>query len=127
LAAVRETRALPLRGLHPIEFIEARDLQFHKDLALPAHPNEMCFRSFDETGRELVKEVYYSIGGGFIKRESELQETEPESAFESVPYPFRTAADLMHIGEEQRLAIWQIVLENEKSRRTESEIHAFVD
>ncbi len=39
LAAIRETRAVPLRGLHPIEFMEPRDLLFHKDLTLPAHPN----------------------------------------------------------------------------------------
>ena len=127
LAAVRETRALPLRGLHPIEFMEARDLLFHKDLALPAHPNGMCFRSFDQTGKESAKEVYYSIGGGSIKTESELQEPETETAYESVPHPFRSAVDLLHIGEEQQLAIWQIMLENEKTRRSESEIRAFVD
>jgi L-serine dehydratase len=39
-----------------------------------------------------------------------------------VPYPFKSADDLLRIGEETGLAIWQIALENEKAWRAESEI-----
>ncbi|WP_399552310.1 L-serine ammonia-lyase [uncultured Bifidobacterium sp.] len=35
---------------------------------LAAHPNGMRFRALDESGRTLLEQVWYSIGGGFIRR-----------------------------------------------------------
>ena len=124
LAAIRETRALLLRGVHGIEFIEARDLLFHKDQTLPRHSNGMRFSAFDDSGVVLADEVYYSIGGGCFVQEGDEPSSSPLRA---VPNPFRSAADLLRMGEEKHLAIWQIILENEKTGHTESEIHEFVD
>jgi len=56
-----------------------------------------------------------------------MQGAQCEADSRQVPYPFKSAADLVRIGEENQLAIWQIVLENEKSRRNESEIRSFVE
>ncbi len=129
---IRTAHSLLLGGVQAISFDEPLDLLFHKDSALPAHPNGMSFRAFDERGTELAKEIYYSVGGGFIKTEAEmpgsrLQEGKPDTNSKKVPYPFKSADDLLRIGEEKQLAVWQIVLENEKSRRSETEIRAFVD
>ena len=35
---------------------------------LAPHPNGMRFRALDESGRVLLEQVWYSIGGGFIRR-----------------------------------------------------------
>jgi L-serine dehydratase len=70
---------------------------------------------------------HYSIGGGFIKTDAELRAGQAVSASRSVPYPFGSSADLLRIGEEERVAIWQIVLENEKSQRSEADIRSFID
>jgi L-serine dehydratase len=124
---IRTARSLLLGGIHSIAFDESLDLLFHKDKTLPAHPNGMSFRAFDEQGVQLLKEVYYSVGGGFIKTEGEMQRTQPDTDSKTVPYPFKSAADLLRIGEEKQLAIWQIVLENETTRRDEAEIRTFVE
>jgi L-serine dehydratase len=123
LAVIRDVRSLPLRGVQPIAFDESHDLLFHKDQTLRGHSNGMRFRAFDDVGAELAQQVYYSIGGGLIVREGE-----PASArsVKVVPYPFASADELLHIGEERGMAIWQIALENEKSWHGEGEIREYV-
>lgn len=43
----------------------------------------MRLRLFDGKGRELLDEVYYSVGGGFIRREGE-----PEPERRILPYRY---------------------------------------
>lgn len=124
LAQIREIQALPLRGVHAVGFHEARDLLFHKDEALARHSNGMRFSAFDAEGVPLLEEVYYSIGGGFIVRERD--EFLPK-AVRTVPYPFGSAAELVEVAERRKLAIWQIVFDNEKATHTEQEIREYVD
>jgi L-serine dehydratase len=124
LATIRETRSLSLRGVHPIEFIEARDLLFHKEKALARHSNGMRFSTFDEAGTVLLQTVYYSIGGGFIAREGDAS---TPRAIRAVPYPFGSAAELLALAEKRRLPIWRIVFENEKASHSEEEIKNYVE
>ena len=119
LATFRSAQSVPLRGVQPVMFDESRDVLFRKDQTLSAHPNGMRFRAFDESGETLLEQVYYSIGGGFIWKEGEKLS---RSDLAAVPYPFSSADELLQIGEERRMAIWQIVLQNEKSWRRETEI-----
>jgi len=125
LIAIRESGFLPLRGVQPVAFDESRDLLFHKDQTLPRHSNGMRFRAFESAGAELAREIYYSIGGGFVTREGK----DPGAATASRPagpYPFKSAADLLEIAERHQLPIWGVVLENEKSWRSETEVRDFV-
>jgi L-serine dehydratase len=124
---IRASGALLLSGRHAIPFEESVDLLFHKTTTLPAHPNGMSFRAFDTNGRELAKGVFYSIGGGFIKTQAEMENTALASAPRAVPFPFKSAADLLWIGREKQMPIWQIVLENEVSLRNEKQVRTFVD
>ena len=40
---------------------------------LPGHANGMAFYAYDAGDRLLLKRIYYSIGGGFVVSEEELQ------------------------------------------------------
>jgi L-serine dehydratase len=124
---IRAEHSLPLGGSHSIPFDELGDLLFHKDKALPAHPNGMSLRAFDEIGIELASGVYYSVGGGFIKTQAEMGNGTLALFSRAVPHPFRSAADLLRTGEEKQLPIWRIVLENEASVHGESEVRSFVE
>lgn len=121
LEVIRETQSLQLRNIHPIHFEESRDMLFLKDQILPGHSNGMRFLAFDDANSELAKQVYYSIGGGFIVKEGEAT---IDKSMKPVPYPFASADELLRIGEERGLSIWQIAFENEKTWHSESEIHA---
>lgn len=123
LSTIREMRALSLRGDHRIEFVEPRDLLLHKDQLLPGHTNGMRFRAFDETGVQLAEQTYYSVGGGFIVCEGEDRQAQADRR---VPYPFKSADELLRIGAQRGMAIWHIVLENEKTLHPEEDIRKYV-
>jgi L-serine dehydratase len=123
LATIRSIHSVPLRGLQPVAFDEPRDLLFHKDQALPRHPNGIRFRAWGGSGELLLEQVYYSIGGGFIWKEGEESS---RSDLAAVPHPFWSADELLRIGDERRMAIWEIAFENEKSWHSETEIRIHV-
>jgi L-serine dehydratase len=112
-----------LRGVCTIPFVEPEDLLFHKDQTLAAHPNGMRFTAFNGSGESIFEQVYFSIGGGFIRKQGEEV---VQTRVGPVPYPFSSANELLQIGDDRRLAIWQIVLENEKAWHDESEVRQYV-
>ncbi len=120
IEAIRQQKQLSLLAEKPVTFDEATDLLFLKDQTLPGHSNGMRFTAFAGS-EELLSAVYYSTGGGFITREGE---NTVEGIKAEPPFQFRSAAELLSLGRGHGLAIWQLVLENEKTWRTESEIRA---
>ncbi|MGB0123863.1 MAG: L-serine ammonia-lyase [Silvibacterium sp.] len=125
LAAIRASKTLPLLGSHTIPFNEPEDLLFHRDQMLPPgaktqHPNGLRFTAFDQSGKILVSEIYFSIGGGFIVADSEGASNPLIMTTASLPYSFGSAADLLKIAAENDLSIWQIMLANECALRTEA-------
>jgi L-serine dehydratase len=123
LAGIRSSYSLPLAGKHRVLFQEDTDLLFRKTETLPEHSNGMRFRAFDTHGNELLASIYYSVGGGFIQREGEAQSS---SERQEVPFPFSSADELLRIGEERGMPIWQIAFENEKKWHSEQQIRDFV-
>lgn len=121
LSKIREQQRLALFGIRPIQFDYDKDLIFRKTEVLPGHSNGMRFRAYDDTGEEIADRIFYSVGGGFIVGEGE-QRNEKSDTAAHIPYPFKSAADLLHFGQESAKPIWQMVLENEKASRTEAEI-----
>jgi L-serine dehydratase len=117
---VRDTGSVALLGRHPIPFMEASDLLFHGKQTLPGHSNAMRFTAFAADGAIEDTQIYYSIGGGFIQREGEVQGGEADRP--RVPYPFHSAAELLQIGNQTGLSIWEIVLENERAWHPPAEI-----
>jgi L-serine dehydratase len=122
LRAIRESGRLPLNGTREIAFEEATDLVFHKDRTLPGHSNGMRFTACGPSG-ELARQVYYSVGGGFIAREGESRDALGRTG---APLPFASAEDLLRTGDRHDLAIWEIALANETAWRSENEVREFV-
>jgi L-serine dehydratase len=120
IAEVRATARLRLGGRFEIPFDESDDLRFRREQMYPeaevvSHPNGVRFTAFDAEGMKLAEEVYYSIGGGFIVSEAE-RVAEADGGVASnrvVPYPFRSAEELLRIGESYRTSIAEIILANE--------------
>jgi len=121
---VRRSRALTLNGTRQIEFDETRDIIFHLDKTLPAHSNAMRFTALNAAGNAIASDIYYSVGGGFIQKEGD--ELSPNVTRREVPFHFSSAGELLRIGDEHGLAIWQIVLANEACWRPESEVRVYV-
>jgi len=110
---------LRLSGVHDVAFSYSQDLQLHKHLFLKQHANGMRFRAYDLAGHELAQETYFSIGGGFVSTEAQLHLAVNQ---QPVPFPFRTAADLLAHCRAENKTIAQIVLANELVIRSEAEV-----
>jgi L-serine dehydratase len=117
LAAVRESGSLPLLGRHPVPFTQPTSLPFHRDQMYPepgvvSHPNGMKFEVVDAAGALICQETFYSIGGGFIV--SEAERSAPEGGTpRKVPYPFRSATELLALAEATGLSIAELMMANE--------------
>ena len=61
---------LALGGTRPIAF-EKADIVFAPRTRLPGHPNAMTLTALGGDGETLAEHTYYSIGGGFIRRDGE--------------------------------------------------------
>ena len=123
LATIRANQRLILLGEYPIGFIEKEQLLFRRQ-ALPYHPNGMRFTAFDGSGSELLTKVYYSVGGGFVVDENATGADRITQDETPLPYPFDNAEQLLALCQQKLLSISQIMLENEKVWRSESEIRA---
>jgi len=124
MAAIRGAKALTLLGARRIAFDEARDLVFHRRRALPFHPNGMRFVTQDGAGAELRSRVYYSVGGGFVVNEEGAGADRIKEDDTPLRHPFRSGDDLLRICREHRLPFSQLMLENERSWRTEAEVRS---
>lgn len=108
LERIKREGNLLLLGKKMIPFQED-DLKFCKGKFLPFHSNAMRF-----TANGSLRQVFYSIGGGFIIKHGETR----KGRNEKVPYPFETAEELLSYG----LPIGELVMANEKTWRTEVDV-----
>ncbi|RUO60580.1 L-serine ammonia-lyase [Pseudidiomarina insulisalsae] len=124
LAETDKTQKLKLLGSHEIKFPREGAITFHRRKTMPRHANAMELRLLkgDEV---LYKDLYYSIGGGFIVRDADFDDTLEEAIEQStqpIPYPFDSAAELLAQCDEHGLRISSLMLANEKVFRSEKEI-----
>ena len=125
VVAVERDNILHLGQEKAIPFVIAKDIIFAKDTFLPEHPNGMKFAAFDEAGKPLLEEVYFSVGGGTIARRDEINKRIAREPY-NVPHQFDTCQELLERGEKLGLSISDMVLQNEVSLRTESEVRAYI-
>ena len=122
--AVRDDGVLRLAGKHLIAFSLGDDLVLHRRKRLPFHTNGMRFTATDALGQVLLRREYYSVGGGFVLDDSQIQHARPASVGDQrpVPYPFSTGAQLLRCTRETGLRVSQVMLANELARRREDEV-----
>ncbi|MDB6171880.1 MAG: L-serine dehydratase 1 [Chthoniobacteraceae bacterium] len=118
LEEVRATGLLLLNGTKPVRFAEKTDLVFLHSETLPYHPNAMRLTALDETGELVRHAIYYSIGGGFIVCEDEINK--PAETV-NPPFGYQDAAELLRLCNEQNLSISELTLQNEAAWRSEAE------
>jgi len=124
VARVRREGRLPLLGRHEIGFKEAEHLHMLRK-TLPYHPNGMRFTALDADGHALRTRVYYSVGGGFVVDEQVAEGKSPiKPDATPLPYPFRSAIELLGHCKAHGLSISRVMLENEKVWRTEEDVRA---
>ena len=106
-------------------FDPQNDLVFDRKNPLPGHANGMTFSAFDDDDRLLLKRIYYSIGGGFVVTDLELDamKNAPQTPVEDgVPYPFGNAAEMLAMAKRSGHSIADMKHANEVAYKSESEL-----
>ena len=116
LTTIRDTHRVTPPGLPDLVFDPATDLVFDFGAALPGHANGMILRATDAQGDVILQETYYSVGGGFVLTEAELAQGKDTDDGAPVPFPFKTAAEMMEMARTSGRSIAQMKRANEISR-----------
>ncbi|WP_299234701.1 L-serine ammonia-lyase [uncultured Halomonas sp.] len=117
---LKESEALLLDDRHSVSFRWIRDMQLLEE-SLPHHPNAMRLIAHGH-GDELYRNTYYSVGGGFVVDEAQAAQGELDTDRTKLPFDFQTGDELLRMCHEHGLRISELMLENEKAWRSETEI-----
>ncbi|MEC4614879.1 L-serine ammonia-lyase [Tsukamurella tyrosinosolvens] len=110
-AEIEATRSVSFGGRDEVPLC-AEDIVLHPLTVLPRHTNGIRFRA--ELADGTVHEaVYYSVGGGFVERESGADTVNPLAGTPGVPHDFDTAAALLETCPRTGRTVPQLMLENE--------------
>lgn len=117
---VKKNKHLVLNGERIIDFSIESHVIFHKKF-LDFHPNGMTFRAKLKNNK-MISSTFYSIGGGFVVKKERKNAKKKEIAFNKFPFPIHNATELQEACKRENKKISEIVLENERSLRSDKEI-----
>lgn len=125
VSAIRNDATLLLGGRRPVRFRESEHLLFLRKF-LPFHANALTFEALKDETR-ILRETYYSIGGGFVVTKKRESSRKKDLLFESFPYPVQTGAELLSYCRDRNQSISGLVWDNECSLRHPEEIRKGLD
>ena len=124
LARIAEEHTVEPKGLGALKFHPKDDLIFDYGPALPGHANGLILRGTDAQGDVITQVTYYSIGGGFVLTEAELAAGKDTDDGAPVPFPFKTADEMLAMATMSGKSIAEMKRANELSRREAAELDA---
>ena len=111
-------------GLGTLRFDPSEDLLFDYGPALSGHSNGMILKGCDAQGDVIIQVTYYSIGGGFVLTADELAAGKDTDDGPAVPYPFKSAVEMLEMADDSDLSIAAMKRANELSRRKIADLDA---
>jgi L-serine dehydratase len=117
---IKTSNELILDNEFKIHFNVVSDIFFNKNF-LPFHANGMAFTAY--TNDAEFCSTFYSIGGGFVVKEEENNDTNSDIKC-AFPFLVDTGVELLDFCHSENKSVSEIVYENEKSMRSEAVIHS---
>ena len=116
---IKENNTLMFGEEIAISFNPKTDIIFNKKF-LPFHANGMSFTAHIKDKK--ITSKFYSIGGGFVVKEERKNSKKNFEIKCTFPYPIDKGTELLQFCKTLNKSISQVVLENEKSIRSEKVI-----
>ena len=121
ISDIKKNKTLFLGNEILVQFSPEENIIFNKNF-LPFHANGLRFTA-NLTNKTEYSSTYYSIGGGFVVVEERVNAKKKLQIKCAFPFPIQNADELLNYTLKQNKSISEIVYENEKSMRSEAEIH----
>ncbi|MDQ6470739.1 L-serine ammonia-lyase [Flavobacterium sp. LHD-80] len=122
IKTIEDKNEIILANQYTIPFYFLQDIVFNRDF-LPFHANGLKFTAYKNDDSE-YESTFYSIGGGFVVKEERENAKIKEVIKCAFPFPIQNAVELLNYTISENKSISEIVYENEKSMRSEDEIHS---
>jgi L-serine dehydratase len=119
-AELRETQRVLLGGIQDIALSE-HDIALHPSTVLDFHPNGMTFSATGAGGQELYRQTYFSVGGGFVVTEKDIESPRPAP---NSNFSFESAGELLDLTARFGISIAEVMLRHETSLRPQDEVQA---
>ena len=117
---IKRTAILNFNQEREIQFTFKEDVKFNRKF-LEFHPNGITFRALMNDGKK-CNSSFYSIGGGFVVKKERKNASKKIKNFQQFPFPIEKATELVEYCKTENKTISEIVLENERSLRSDEEI-----
>ncbi len=124
---IKKNKKINLLQEYEVNFDYDNDLILNINKYLPYHSNGIKISVYDNNDIKLLEKTYYSIGGGFVICEDDINNEESNNNDIKIPYPFSNAMELIQLCEKYNLKISELVMQNEKAFRSEDDIKNRLD
>jgi len=118
LVQCTDQRHISAEGFANWKFDPQNDLVFDYEETLPGHANGMRFEAYDKLNNLLLRQIVYSIGGGFVLDAMDMERLNAglaPAAQHDVPYPFENAKQMLSMANDSGLDIAQMKRANEEA------------
>lgn len=126
---VHDRRRVEPPGHPSYEFDPRTDLVLDRTTPLTGHANGMAFTAYNADGALLLRRVYYSVGGGFVMSDIELESAKAERKAQKaqnpqsggritdprIPFPFASGAQMLKMAAGSGLGIAAMKRANEEA------------
>ena len=124
VARIEAEGGLLLDGTLPVT-LRPSGVVLHPLTFLPQHSNGMTFVALDAAGEEVLRRPMFSVGGGFVVDEADMDRSIAEVAAEDDGRAvFTTGAQLLEVCQEQGISVSEAMLLRERQWRSDEEIRA---
>ncbi|UAB80371.1 L-serine ammonia-lyase [Marixanthomonas sp. SCSIO 43207] len=118
---ITSNHKLRLNDEREIDFNPKEHIKFNRKF-LEFHPNGITFHAYLKDGSKKTA-TFYSIGGGFVIKKERKRKRMKEEKFAQFPFPVHSGVELLSNCKAEGKTISELVLENEKSLRSEEAIN----
>ncbi|MCL4124015.1 UNVERIFIED_CONTAM: hypothetical protein GTU68_042564 [Idotea baltica] len=120
ISIIKKSNSIVFNNEKPLAFNPENDITFNRKKFLPFHSNGMIFTAI--INEKKYKSTFYSIGGGFVVKEERKNAKRNFEIKCSFPYPIDKGTELLQFCKDLNKPISEVVLENEKSIKSEEDI-----
>ncbi|PHS78709.1 MAG: L-serine ammonia-lyase [Rhodospirillaceae bacterium] len=113
LQEISEVKTIALPNGQRVRFDNTNDIIFNYSKALPGHPNGMVFLGFDAKEQVVVERTYYSVGGGFVVDDRELETFKAPDEAPDIPFAYASADEMLSMGKASKMSLVDMKRANE--------------
>ncbi len=123
----RDCHVVQIGQQQTLAFEPERDIRWRYGETKAIHPNALTLSALNSMDETLVAETYFSLGGGFIATQAELDAPFDRRSQSAIPFPYRTAAELLDQARTHRIGIAELAFRNECALKPAEEVETGLD